>query len=143
MPFLHDILYKVSIRSVSGSTAMEVNEITIDSRQVKAGSCFVAVRGVNSDGHQYIPVAIEKGASVIVCEEFPANLPEGITFIQAENTAEALGFMAHQFYGNPSEKIKLIGITGTNGKTTIATLLFKLFRSLDFDCGLISTVQNQ
>ena len=122
---------------------MEVNDITIDSREVKAGSCFVAVRGVNSDGHQYIPMAIEKGASVIVCEEFPANLPEGITFIQVENTAEALGFMAHQFYGNPSEKIKLIGITGTNGKTTIATLLFKLFRSLDFDCGLISTVQNQ
>ena len=122
---------------------MEVNDITIDSREVKAGSCFVAVRGVNSDGHQYIPMAIEKGASVIVCEEFPADLPEGITFIQVENTAEALGFMAHQFYGNPSEKIKLIGITGTNGKTTIATLLFKLFRSLDFDCGLISTVQNQ
>ena len=143
MPFLHDILYKVSIRSVGGSTAVEVNDITIDSREVKAGSCFVAVRGVNSDGHQYIPMAIEKGASVIVCEEFPANLPEGITFIQVENTAEALGFMAHQFYGNPSEKIKLIGITGTNGKTTIATLLFKLFRALDFDCGLISTVQNQ
>lgn len=143
MPLLQDILYKVSIRSVKGSTAVEVNDITIDSRAVTAGACFIAVRGVNTDGHQFIPMAMEKGALVVVCEELPANLPDEVVFIQVENSAEAAGYIAHHFFGNPSEKIKLIGVTGTNGKTTIATLLFKLFRALDHECGLISTVQNQ
>lgn len=143
MPFLQDILYKVSLRSVSGSTALEVNSIHLDSRAVEQGGCFIAIRGTASDGHQYIPTAIEKGAIAIVCEDMPAEFVHGVTYVQVANTAEAAGYMAHEFYGRPSEKMKLVGVTGTNGKTTIATLLFKLGTEMDHFCGLISTVQNQ
>lgn len=139
---LQDILYKVSIRSVHGNLDVAVNDLQVDSRKVNKGSLFIAVKGVSADGHQFINNVIEKGATVIVCEVLPLNLDDSITYIQVENSAIAAGFIAHNFYGQPSEKIKLVGVTGTNGKTTIATLLYKLFTVLDYKCGLLSTVQN-
>ncbi|MGE5106565.1 MAG: UDP-N-acetylmuramoyl-L-alanyl-D-glutamate--2,6-diaminopimelate ligase [Sphingobacteriales bacterium] len=143
MAILQDILYKVSIRSVQGNLATAVNDLQIDSRKVKQGSCFIAIKGSAIDGHQYISKAIEAGAAVVICEEIPAEINAIVTYVQVENSAAAAGFVAHNFYGAPSEKLKLVGVTGTNGKTTIATLLFKLFSELGLRCGLISTVQNQ
>ena len=143
MAILQDILYKVHLKQVQGSTALEVNGIQIDSRKVVAGNVFVAIHGVQSDGHAFIDKAVSLGAVAIVCEEIPALVADGITYLQVTNTQEAVAYMAHQFYGEPSEKIKLVGVTGTNGKTTIATVLFKLFTQLGYKCGLISTVQNQ
>jgi UDP-N-acetylmuramoyl-L-alanyl-D-glutamate--2,6-diaminopimelate ligase len=143
MAILQDILYKVNIRSVSGSTAIEVNDLQLDSRKVNPGSLFIAIKGSLSDGHAFIATAEAKGAVAIVCETLPATFTEGITYIQVENSAAATALMAHQFYQQPSLQIKLVGVTGTNGKTTIATLLFKLFSELGYTCGLISTVQNQ
>ncbi len=140
---LQDILYKVPIRSTKGNTHVDVAGIVIDSRQAEAGSCFIALRGTKADGQVYIDASIEKGAIAIICESFPENCKEGITYIQVENTAEAAGYMSHNFYGEPSLKTRLVGVTGTNGKTTIATLLWKLFTALGYKCGLISTVQNQ
>ncbi len=140
---LQDILYKVAIRSVEGNTATEVNNLQIDSRRITAGSCFIAVKGAAADGHQFIDKAIESGATVVVCQTLPQQLKAAITYIEVENSLEAAGIMSHNFYGEPSAKIKLVGVTGTNGKTTIATLLFKLFGGLGYKCGLISTVQNQ
>ncbi|MGG9960291.1 UDP-N-acetylmuramoyl-L-alanyl-D-glutamate--2,6-diaminopimelate ligase [Ferruginibacter sp. SUN106] len=140
---LQDILYKVAIRSVKGSTGIEVKDLQIDSRKISKGSCFIAVKGSAADGHNYIDAVAEKGAAVIVCEVLPTELKDGITYIQVDSTAATAGLMSHNFYGEPSTKIKLIGVTGTNGKTTIATLLFKLFSALKYKCGLISTVQNQ
>jgi UDP-N-acetylmuramoyl-L-alanyl-D-glutamate--2,6-diaminopimelate ligase len=142
MAILQDILYKVSIRSVHGNTQADVKDVQIDSRQISEGTAFVAIKGSASDGHQYIDKAIEMGAAVIICEQFPAILNESITYVQVENSASAAGYMAHNFYGQPSEKLKLVGITGTNGKTTIATLLYKLFTALGHKCGLLSTVEN-
>lgn len=140
---LQDILYKVAIRSVEGNTAAEVKDLQIDSRRITAGSCFIAVKGAAVDGHEFIDKAIDCGAIIIVCEALPQQLKTGITYIEVENSLEAAGTMSHNFYGEPSAKVKLVGVTGTNGKTTIATLLFKLFTALDYKCGLISTVQNQ
>lgn len=143
MALLHDILYNVRLRSVSGSTAVEVGGVHIDSREVEAGGCFIAIKGSMIDGHAYIPVAVSKGAIVIVCEEMPSEMSSDVTYVCVENTAIASGYIAHEFYGRPSERIRLIGVTGTNGKTTIATLLYKLYTELEHQCGLISTVQNQ
>ena len=143
MHILQDILYKVHLLEVVGVTDIAVSSIAIDSRKVIKGTAFVAIRGVAQDGHDYITKAIELGAKVIVCENMPALLTDGVTYIKVANTQEAVAFMAHQFYDTPSTKIKLVGVTGTNGKTTIATLLFKLFSSLGYTCGLVSTVQNQ
>ncbi len=143
MAILQDILYKVHLKQVQGSTAIDVNGIQIDSRKVVAGNVFVAIRGVQSDGHAFIEKAVSLGALAIVCDEMPALVADGVTYLQVTNTQEAVAYMAHQFYGEPSEKIKLVGVTGTNGKTTIATVLFKLFMQLGYKCGLISTVQNQ
>jgi UDP-N-acetylmuramoyl-L-alanyl-D-glutamate--2,6-diaminopimelate ligase len=143
MAILQDILYKVNIRSVHGNTQAEVGGLQIDSRQVKKGDAFIAIKGTASDGHKFIGTAIELGAHVIICEQFPAVLEEDITYVQVADSAWAAGYMAHNFYGQPSERIKLVGVTGTNGKTTIATLLYKLFTSLGYKCGLLSTVQNQ
>ncbi|MDZ4795652.1 MAG: UDP-N-acetylmuramoyl-L-alanyl-D-glutamate--2,6-diaminopimelate ligase [Bacteroidota bacterium] len=141
---LSDILYKVNIRSVAGSTSVEVNDIQIDSRKNKPGSAFVAVKGTAADGHQFIEEAIENGATVIVYEDSGLRTPDSqLTYVQVENSAAAAGFMANNFYGRPSEKVKLVGVTGTNGKTTIATLLYKLFTRLGYNCGLLSTVENQ
>ena len=143
MAILQDILYKVSIRSVQGSTQVPVQDLQIDSRKVQKDTAFIAIKGSSSDGHAFIQPAIEKGATVIICESLPADRKDGITYVQVENSAAAAGYMANNFFGQPSSRVKLIGVTGTNGKTTIATLLFKLFRSLNYECGLISTVQNQ
>jgi len=140
---LQDVLYKVSIRSVKGDTSIAVNSIAIDSRLAKPGSCFIALKGTKSDGQAYIDAAIEKGATAIICESIPANATDGITYIEVENTAKASGYISHNFFGEPSTRVKLVGVTGTNGKTTIATLLWKLFSGLGHTCGLISTVQNQ
>jgi UDP-N-acetylmuramoyl-L-alanyl-D-glutamate--2,6-diaminopimelate ligase len=139
---LQDILYKVSIRSVVGKTDIEVKDIQIDSRKVKKGCVFVAVKGAAADGHQFIDKAIESGAAAVISETIPLSVKEGIVYVQVENSAAAAGYMAHNFFGHPSEKMKIVGVTGTNGKTTIATLLYKLFTSLGYTCGLLSTVQN-
>lgn len=140
---LSEILYKVSLQAVSGKTDIEINSIIFDSRQVQKGSLFVAIGGTQVDGHQFINKAIELGASAILCEHLPESLNEEITYIQVENSARAMGFAAANFYQHPSKKLKLVGVTGTNGKTSIATLLFRLFRRLGYRCGLLSTVQNQ
>jgi len=140
---LKDILYKVSIKSVNGDTGIAVNDLQTDSRKVSAGTCFIALVGTAVDGHNFIDTAIEKGATAIVCEKMPTQQKENITYIEVENSAAAAGFMSHNFYGEPSAKMKLVGVTGTNGKTTIVTLLWNLFTSLGYKCGLISTVQNQ
>lgn len=140
---LQDILYKVNIRSVIGSTDVEIKDVQIDSRKISKGSVFIAVKGIGTDGHQFIDKAIENGAFVVVCEIFPSIKLETVVYIQVENSAAAAGFMAHHFFGSVSDKLKLVGVTGTNGKTTIATLLYKLFAILGYKCGLISTVQNQ
>jgi UDP-N-acetylmuramoyl-L-alanyl-D-glutamate--2,6-diaminopimelate ligase len=143
MPTLQDILYKVNLRSVHGNLNTIVNDLQIDSRKVNKGSVFIAVKGVSADGHKFIDSVIEKGVAAIVCEVLPEQLKSEIVYVQVENSAAAAGFMAHNFYGQPSEKLKLIGVTGTNGKTTVATLLYKLFESLGCKSGLLSTVQNQ
>lgn len=143
MANLQNILYKVHLQAINGSTDKEVTDIQIDSRKVTTGTAFVAIRGAVSDGHSFIDKAIGKGASVIVCEDMPAMLLETVTYLKVNNTGEAVAFMAHNFYGEPSKRIKLVGVTGTNGKTTIATVLYKLFTKLGYKCGLISTVQNQ
>ena len=122
---------------------MEINTLHIDSRQVKPASCFIALKGTKTAGEEYIEAAIEKGAVAIVCENLPAVINENITYVQVEKAADAAGYMSHNFYGDSSLKLKLIGVTGTNGKTTIATLLWKLFTAMGYKCGLISTVQNQ
>jgi UDP-N-acetylmuramoyl-L-alanyl-D-glutamate--2,6-diaminopimelate ligase len=139
---LSDILYKVNIRSVAGNANIEINDVQIDSRKIKPGAVFVAVKGVAANGHQFIEKAIGSGAIAIVCEEIPSEKKEGIVYVQAENSAPAAAYMAHNFFGRPSEKMKLVGVTGTNGKTTIATLLYKLFTVLGYKCGLLSTVEN-
>ncbi len=139
---LKDVLYKVAIRSVAGDTSVEVNDVQIDSRKVKSGCAFIAVKGLAANGHQFIDKAIDNGAVVIVYEEEPATKKEGIVYVQVENSAAAAAYMANNFFGRPSEKLKLVGVTGTNGKTTIATLLYKLFTRLGYKCGLLSTVEN-
>lgn len=143
MASLQQILYKVNIHSVVGITDIEINDLQIDSRKVKPGSCFIAVVGTVSDGHDYIDTAISNGAIAIVCEKIPEIINEKVHYIIVDNSAKASGIMAHNFFGRVTEKITLVGVTGTNGKTTIATLLFKLFSSLGYQSGLISTVQNQ
>ena len=142
MKALQNILFGVAIREVVGSTNLNISSIQIDSRKVEAGTLFVAIKGVQADGHSFIQTAIEKGATVIVCEILPVVLIEGITYIAVANSNEAVAVMAHQFYDSPSTKLKMVGVTGTNGKTTVATLLFKLFNELGYTCGLISTVEN-
>ncbi|MCX6332605.1 MAG: UDP-N-acetylmuramoyl-L-alanyl-D-glutamate--2,6-diaminopimelate ligase [Bacteroidetes bacterium] len=139
---LQNILFGVSLRQVIGSTEQLIRDIQIDSRQVTQGTVFVAIKGLQVDGHSFIETAINKGASVIICEVMPTTLVENITYIAVANAQEAVAIMAHQFYDAPSQKLKLIGVTGTNGKTTVATLLFKLFKGLGYTCGLISTVEN-
>lgn len=140
---LSDILYKVNIRSVAGSTSVEVNDVQTDSRKISEGGLFVAVKGVAADGHQFIETAIANGAAAIVHEQDLPGKKEGVVYVQVENSAAATGYIANNFFGRPSERVKLVGVTGTNGKTTIATLLYKLFTRLGYTCGLLSTVENQ
>jgi UDP-N-acetylmuramoyl-L-alanyl-D-glutamate--2,6-diaminopimelate ligase len=132
----------VPLQSVNGNTNIPVTGVQVDSRKVADGNVFVAIPGVQSDGHQFIDKAIESGAVAIVCEVFPEQLQKDVTYLQVSNAHEAVAYLAHQFYGEPSRRVKLIGVTGTNGKTTIATLLYKLFTELGHTCGLLSTVQN-
>ena len=142
MPILRDILINVTPVTTQGDLAMPIGSVCIDSRKVTKGSTFVAVRGTLSDGHAFIEKAIAQGASAIVCERLPEMMVAGITFVQVKDTAEAAGLIADAFYGFPSRELKVVGITGTNGKTTTATLLYKLFEALGHKCGLLSTVQN-
>jgi UDP-N-acetylmuramoyl-L-alanyl-D-glutamate--2,6-diaminopimelate ligase len=142
MPLLQNILYKVKIQSIIGRTNVEVYGMAIDSRKVVDGGCFFAIRGVAQDGHQFIDAAIQNGAKIIVCEVLPAVIQEEVNYIQTDNAALSAGIMAHAFYGEPSKQLKLVGVTGTNGKTTVATLLYKLFMSMDVQAGLLSTVNN-
>lgn len=143
MKAIKDILYKVAIEEIKGSTDISVNALAFDSRKVATGTLFIATAGTQVDGHQFIDTAIENGAVAIVCERFPEKIHSAISYVRVKNSAAALGHIAANFYGNPSAQLKLVGITGTNGKTTCATLLFNLFRELGYTCGLISTVQNQ
>lgn len=143
MALLQTILYNVKIMSRKGNTNIEIKDLQIDSRLVTIGCCFIAVKGTLSDGHDFILNAIERGAVAIICETFPAELRKDIQYIQVVETASSVGIIAANFYDNPSSKVKLVGVTGTNGKTTIVTVLFRLFTSLGYKCGLISTVQNQ
>lgn len=141
MAILRDILYKVALKEVEGNTAIEVNGIALDSREVKSNFVFVATKGIVVDGHNYIDSAIQNGAIAIVCEDLPENKNENITYLKVENSTKALAVLASNFYGNPSQQIKLVGVTGTNGKSTITTLLFQLFTKLGYKCGLISTIE--
>ena len=125
---LKDILYKTSIIEVIGTTNTGVADLCFDSRKAREGSLFVAVRGTQSDGHDYISQVIEKGSVAIICEFFPPDIRSGITYIKVQDSSVALAIVAANYYNNPSENLSLIGITGTNGKTTTATLLFQLFR---------------
>lgn len=139
---LKEILYNTNILSILGGTEVEISSICIDSRKVTNGSMFIAVKGNAVDGHEYIEKAIALGAIAIVCETLPVTIKKDVTYVQVENSAIASAVLAHNYFGAPSENIKLIGVTGTNGKTTIATLLYKLFSALGYKCGLLSTVQN-
>jgi UDP-N-acetylmuramoyl-L-alanyl-D-glutamate--2,6-diaminopimelate ligase len=138
---LKDILYKVSIEAVKGSTEMAINTIDFDSRKIGDHDVFIAIRGTVSNGHEYIEKAINQGAVAIVCDTFPEIIVGGITYIQVKDTNRALAFMAANYFGNPSQQLKLVGITGTNGKTTIASLLYQLFKKAGFKVGLLSTVK--
>lgn len=140
---LQDLLYKVAIRTVAGSTAVDIAALQLDSRNVKPGTAFIAVKGVAADGHTFIASAIGNGATAIICEVLPGSLVENVVYVQTENSAAAAALMACNFYGNPSAEVKLVGVTGTNGKTTIATLLYKLFTKLGYKAGLLSTVENR
>ena len=141
MKLVKDILYKVGVISVNGTTNLQINAVEFDSRQVKPNSLFVAQKGLVFDGHLFIEKAIEQGATVIVCQKLPEILNEDITYIQVENSDTALAIIASNFYDNPSSKLKLVGVTGTNGKTTIASLLYTLFQKAGFSAGLLSTVK--
>jgi UDP-N-acetylmuramoyl-L-alanyl-D-glutamate--2,6-diaminopimelate ligase len=131
----------VSIEAVHGATDLAISKIEFDSRKVESNTAFVAIKGTLSDGHDYIEKAIALGANVIVCEQFPETKVQGITFVQVNDTNEALAYLSANFYDNPSEKIKLVGVTGTNGKTTIASLLYQLFKKAGYKVGLLSTVK--
>jgi len=139
---LDDLLQGIVLLKTVGSADIQIDNIQFDSRKVEAGSLFVATKGSAADGHQYIPTAIEKGAVAVVCEELPVDSLPNVTYIKVENSSDALGKMASAWYGFPSSKMILVGVTGTNGKTTIATLLYQLFRELGHKSGLLSTVCN-
>ena len=141
MKRLKDILYKVSLEAVHGATDVAISKIEFDSRKIELDAVFVAIRGTLSDGHDYIEKAITLGARVIICEIFPNKLHDNVTYIQVADTNEALAFLAANFYDNPADKIKLVGVTGTNGKTTIASLLYQLFKKAGYKVGLLSTVK--
>ncbi|WP_437921978.1 UDP-N-acetylmuramoyl-L-alanyl-D-glutamate--2,6-diaminopimelate ligase [Sphingobacterium sp. LRF_L2] len=140
---LKELLHAIPVQQLEGSLEVDVQSICFDSRKVVEDSLFVAVRGVHTDGHLFLDKVVEQGGQVLVVEELPVKLQEGITYVLVDDTAYVLGLLATNFYGDPSKKLKLVGVTGTNGKTTIATLLFNLFENLGYHVGLISTVQNK
>ncbi len=139
---LFDVLGKISPIEIIGEKNVSVEGIQIDSRQIKTGEMFVAIRGTQADGHQFIPMALDKGAVVIVCEKIPESIKDAVTYVRVDNTEKIIGQLATQYYGDPTSKLKLVGVTGTNGKTTIATLLYEMFRKLGYKCGLCSTICN-
>ena len=139
---LKELLKNVEVLNVIGDPDIDVTGVNIDSRRIEAGHLFVAIAGTQTDGHQFIPKAIELGAKAILCEKMPETGATGVTYIQVASTEEAVGKVATQFYGDPSRKLTLVGVTGTNGKTTIATLLYNMFRQFGHKCGLLSTVCN-
>lgn len=141
MKLIKDILYKVAIEKVIGSTSLTINNLVFDSRKASLNDVYVAIRGVHSDGHNYIEEAAYAGALMIVCEEIPEVIINGITYVQVKDTKEALAIIAANYYENPSKKLQLIGITGTNGKTTISTLLYQLYLQAGYKVGLISTIE--
>jgi UDP-N-acetylmuramoyl-L-alanyl-D-glutamate--2,6-diaminopimelate ligase len=140
---LQEILYKAKIIAVKGNTNINISGICIDSRNVQNGDLFIAVSGTTTDGHQYISNAVQNGAIAIICETLPKNFEPTVVYVQVADSAVASGIVSHNYFGEPSIKMKLIGVTGTNGKTTIATVLYKLFTALGYKCGLLSTVQNE
>ncbi|MCH2197575.1 MAG: UDP-N-acetylmuramoyl-L-alanyl-D-glutamate--2,6-diaminopimelate ligase [Flavobacteriales bacterium] len=143
MKLLKDILYKCRLTEAIGPMDITIEHITADSREVKGGTLFVAVKGTQVDGHKYIESAIKSGAIAIICEELPSDRPEQITFVQVDDSAKSLGFIAANFYDNPSKEVQVVAVTGTNGKTTTVTLLYQLFRLMNKKTGLLSTVVNR
>jgi len=139
---LKEIIKGIDATQICGNAEVDITGVDIDSRAVGNGHLFMAMRGTQTDGHKYIPMAIEKGAVAILCEELPAELKDGICYVVVNDSEEAVGHVATAFYGNPTEKLKLVGVTGTNGKTTIATLLYNIFRKFGYKTGLLSTVCN-
>ena len=139
---LEELLKKISVKTVEGSADVDIVDVDIDSRKVGPGHLFVAIKGTQTDGHQYISKAVELGAAAILCEDMPTERQAGVTYVQVSSTETAIGPVATTFYGDPTSKLILVGVTGTNGKTTIATLLYNMFRRLGFKCGLLSTVCN-
>ncbi|MCR5819339.1 MAG: UDP-N-acetylmuramoyl-L-alanyl-D-glutamate--2,6-diaminopimelate ligase [Bacteroidaceae bacterium] len=139
---LSEIIKNIKTLNVVGNADVNISDVQINSRQVAPGTLFIAIRGTVTDGHKFIPGALEAGASAVICEQIPDERPAGVTFIQVENSEAAASPAATAFFGNPTEKLDLIGVTGTNGKTTIATLLYTMFRQMGYKCGLISTVCN-
>lgn len=139
---LNEVLKNITPIKIVGNDNVEITGVNIDSRRIKAGHLFVAIRGTQVDGHQFIDKAIELGADAVLCEELPEKLSDHVTYVQVESTEDAVGKVATLFYGNPSYKLKLVGVTGTNGKTTIATLLYNMFRKFGYKVGLLSTVCN-
>ena len=141
MAELKNILYKVTINAVVGSTSIALNELQFDSRRVTVNDVFIAIKGLDSNGHDYIDIAISQGAIAIICEKIPNKIINNVTYVEVDSTKKALAIMASNFHGVPSRNLKLIGITGTNGKTTVATLLYQLFKKAGFKVGLLSTVK--
>ena len=139
---LEELIKGLKTVSVCGQTDIEITGVNIDSRRIKEGHLFIAQRGTQVDGHKFIPKAIELGAKAVLCEVLPEEKAEGVTYVQVESTEDVAGKVATIFYGDPSRKLKLVGVKGTNGKTTIATLLYNMFRKLGYKCGLLSTVCN-
>ena len=136
---LEKLISGITTKHIIGETSIEITGINIDSRAIENGHVFVAVKGTQTDGHTFIEKAIEKGASAIICENIPTNIVEDVTYIQVPNTEDIVGELATRFYGNPTSQLELVGVTGTNGKTTIATLFYYMFRKFGYKVGLVST----
>jgi UDP-N-acetylmuramoyl-L-alanyl-D-glutamate--2,6-diaminopimelate ligase len=139
---LEKLLKNVKPTNIAGDTTIDITGVNIDSRRIQQGHIFVAMKGTQTDGHSFIPKALELGAKAILCEDMPETKADGVTYIQVASTEDAVGKVATLFYGDPSRKLKLVGVTGTNGKTTIATTLYNMFRKFGYKCGLLSTVCN-
>lgn len=143
MKIIKDILYRVSLTATKGDMEVEIKDIVFDSRKVGEGSAFVALKGTQVDGHEFIDMALQKGAKCIVCETLPEAIREDVTYVQVVNSSRALGIMASNYFDNPSEKLKIVAVTGTNGKTSTVTLLYQLFTEMGYNVGLLSTVENR
>ncbi|SEM10354.1 UDP-N-acetylmuramoylalanyl-D-glutamate--2,6-diaminopimelate ligase [Maribacter orientalis] len=141
MKQLKDILYGVHLTAVSGTTSCDIASVRFDSREVKAGDAFVAIKGTLTDGHNYIDAVVATGARAIICEQLPTNMVEGVTYVEVENGNQALALMASNYYDTPSKNLKLVGVTGTNGKTTVSSLLYQLFKNAGYKVGLLSTIK--